>query len=80
MIVDEGRHECDGESVGTLSEDLCNLLVFEPNDILPIHFSQVMVNQNTIPASTKWEGKSSQVPVLLQNHNGIHEASTLQRF
>ena len=49
MIVDEGRHEGDSKGSWTLIKDFSNLLVFEPNHILPIHLSEVVVNQHTIP-------------------------------
>ena len=49
MVVDECRHEGDGEGAWALSEDLGNLLVLEPYDILTIDFSEVVVNQDTIP-------------------------------
>ena len=53
VVIDECWHECDGEGARTLSEDLCNGLVFQPNHVLAIDFSQVVVNQNTIPTQTQ---------------------------
>lgn len=53
VIIDECWHEGDGESTGTFSKDLSNSLVLQPNHILPIHLSQVMINQNTIPTQTQ---------------------------
>ena len=44
MVIDKVRHDGDRDSAGTLREDLANLLVFESNYILSIHFGEVMFN------------------------------------
>lgn len=49
VVIDEWRHEGDGEGVWALSEDFSNVLVLQANDILAIDLSQVVVYQDTIP-------------------------------
>lgn len=49
VLVDEGRHEGDGECARALTEDLPDILVLQSYHILAIDFSQVVINQNTIP-------------------------------
>ncbi len=49
VVIHEGWHEGDGESAWTLTEDISNILVLEANNILSIDFSQVVINENTVP-------------------------------
>lgn len=53
MIIHKARHDGDGDSVRTLGKHLPHLLVLESNNILPVHFSQVVVNEHPIPTETR---------------------------
>lgn len=49
VVEDKGRHEGDGKGTWTLTEELAQLLIFHANHILSVNFSQVVINQHTIP-------------------------------
>ena len=48
VIVYELGHDGDGRSAGALVENLCNVFVLDSNHVLPIHFTQVVVYEQTI--------------------------------
>ena len=48
VVVDKLWHDRDGDSARALSEHRRNLLIFESNHVLAVHFCQIVVCQNTI--------------------------------
>ena len=48
MVIDELWHDSDGDCTRTLLKDLSNLLVFDSNHVLTVHFTEMMVNEQTI--------------------------------
>ena len=50
VVVDEARHDRDGDGAWTVSKHLRHLLVLKTNHVLAIHLRDVMVYQNTIAA------------------------------
>ena len=48
MVVDEFRHDGDGDSTWTLVKDLSNVFVLDTNHVLTVDLTEVVVDEETI--------------------------------
>ena len=58
MVVDEFRHDGDGDSTWTLVKDFSNVLVLDTNHVLTVDLTEIVVDEKTITRERGREGVS----------------------
>ena len=69
MVVDEGRHDCDGDGAGALGKHLPNVLVLQANHVLSIDLCQVVLDQDAV---AEWGGGGGGVILYLEHTHTNH--------
>lgn len=85
MFVDEGGNNGNSNDVASISDDLCDFLVFESHYVLPIDLQQLVLRQKSVAGRRRVHDQLDDFPVfkgepdfalaiLMQGHGALQRS------